>query len=177
MALGLGMGITTIGLSLRYKTPVITAWSTPGAALLVTSLPGIPMAEAIGAFLFSASLITLCGVTGWFEKIIDRIPLSIAAAMLGGILFRFGVDVFRSMESRFILVIAMFAVYLLAKRIMPRYAIIAVLILGLVICEIQGLLDFSAFEFVMVQPQFVAPAFTPSSLIGIGIPLFVVTMV
>jgi benzoate membrane transport protein len=177
IALGFGMGITTIGLSLRYKTPVITAWSTPGAALLVTSLPGIPMAEAIGAFLFSAALITLCGVTGWFEKIIDRIPLPIAAAMLAGILLRFGVDVFISMQSRFLLVIAMFLVYLTLKRILPRYAIIAVLIAGLVICQIQGLLDFSQFEFVIALPVFTSPVFSIDTLISVGIPLFVVTMV
>jgi benzoate membrane transport protein len=177
IVLGIGMGITTFGLSLRYKAPVITAWSTPGAALLVTSLSGIPMAEAIGAFLFSALLITLCGVTGWFEKIIDRIPLPIAAAMLAGILFQFGVDVFTSLESQFVLVITMFAFYLAAKRLIPRYAIITVLVVGLLICQIQGLLDFDNFEFSIGLPVFTSPTFSLSTLIGVGIPLFVVTMV
>jgi benzoate membrane transport protein len=177
IVLGIGMGITTFGLSLRYKAPVITAWSTPGAALLVTSLSGIPMAEAIGAFLFSALLITLCGVTGWFEKIIDRIPLPIAAAMLAGILFQFGVDVFTSLESQFVLVITMFAVYLAAKRLVPRYAIITVLVVGLLICQVQGLLDFDNFEFSIGLPVFTTPTFSLSTLIGVGIPLFVVTMV
>ena len=177
IALGFGMGVTTIGLSLRYRAPVITAWSTPGAALLVTSLPGIPMAEAIGAFMFSAVLITLCGITGWFDKIIDRIPLPIASAMLAGILFQFGVDLFTSMESRFLLVIAMFAVYLVAKRFTPRYAIITVLIIGLLICQLQDLLNFNDFEFAVGMPVFVMPAFSINTLIGVGIPLFVVTMV
>jgi benzoate membrane transport protein len=177
IALGLGAGITTIGLSLRFKAPVITAWSTPGAALLVTALPGIPMAEAIGAFIFSATLITLSGVTGWFEKIIDRIPLPIASAILAGILFRFGIDVFTSMESQFTLVITMFAVYLVAKRIIPRYAVIAVLAVGLLICQLQGQLDFDHFNFVIRLPVFVAPEFSLGTLIGVGIPLFVVTMV
>lgn len=177
MALGFGMGVTTIGLSLRYRAPVITAWSTPGAALLVTSLPGIPMAEAIGAFMFSAVLITLCGITGWFEKIIDRIPLPIASAMLAGILFQFGANLFTSMESRFLLVITMFAVYLVAKRFIPRYAIITVLIIGLLVCQLQDLLNFDDFEFAVGLPVFVMPAFSISTLIGVGIPLFVVTMV
>jgi benzoate membrane transport protein len=177
IALGFGMVITTIGLSLRYRAPVITAWSTPGAALLVTSLPGIPMAEAIGAFLFSATLITLCGLSGWFEKIIDRIPAPVASAMLAGILFQFGVDVFTSMESRFLLVIVMFTVYLVVKRIIPRYAIIAVLITGILICHIQDLLNFDNFEFAIGLPVFVTPAFSVSTLISVGIPLFVVTMV
>ncbi|MEM7561812.1 MAG: benzoate/H(+) symporter BenE family transporter [Pseudomonadota bacterium] len=176
MALGFGMGITSFGLSLRYKMPIITAWSTPGAALLTTSLAGVSLAEAIGAFLFSALLITLCGVTGWFARIMDRIPLPIAAAMLAGILFQFGVDVFLSLESRFGLVLSMFAIYLLAKKFIPRYAILLVLMVGLLICHFQGLLDFSGFEFTIGTPQFVMPEFTLSVLIGVGIPLFVVTM-
>ena len=177
MALGIGMGITTIGLSLRYKAPIITAWSTPGAALLATSLNGIPMAEAIGAFVFSALLIIVCGVTGWFEKIIDRIPLPIAAAMLAGILFQFGIDVFSSMENRLLLVGSMFIAYLLMKKILPRYAIVIVLIVGLIICQLKGLLNFDGFEFVAVKPQFIIPQFSLHTLIGVGIPLFVVTMV
>ena len=177
MALGIGMGVTTIGLSLRYKAPIITAWSTPGAALLATSLTGIPMAEAIGAFVFSALLIIVCGITGWFEKIIDRIPLPIAAAMLAGILFQFGIDVFSSMENRLLLVGCMFMTYLLMKKMLPRYAIVIVLIVGLIICQLQGLLNFDDFEFVAVKQQFIIPAFSLHTLIGVGIPLFVVTMV
>ena len=146
MALGLGMGLTTFGLSWRYKMPIITAWSTPGAALLVTSLEGISMPEAIGAFVFSAILITLSGVTGWFERIIDRIPLPIAAAMLAGILFQFGIDAFVSLQSSFGLVLAMFAVYLAAKKFIPRYTILLVLIVGLLWCQFEGLLNFSNFR-------------------------------
>jgi benzoate membrane transport protein len=177
MALGIGMGVTTIALSLRYKMPIITAWSTPGAALLVTSLEGIAMAEAIGAFLFSALLITLSGISGWFERIIDRIPLPVAAAMLAGILFQFGVDVFISMQSQFALVFGMFLVYLAAKKMVPRYAILVVLLAGLILCQIQGLLDFSNFSLHIATPQLVTPKFSLGALIGIGIPLFVVTMV
>lgn len=177
MALGIGMALTTIGLSLRYRMPIVTAWSTPGAALLATSLQGISMPEAIGAFLFSALLITLCGITGWFERIIDKIPLPIAAAMLAGILFQFGVDVFVSMQAQFTLVLLMFAVYLAAKRFIARYAILLVLAAGFLFCQLQGLLDFSGFAPSLVAPVFVAPEFSPSALIGVGIPLFVVTMV
>jgi benzoate membrane transport protein len=177
MVLGFGMGITTIGLSWRYKMPIITAWSTPGAALLVTSLGDITLAEAIGAFLLSASLITLSGVTGWFERIMGRIPLPLAAAMLAGILFQFGVDAFTSLETRFGLVLAMFAVYLVAKRVIPRYTIILVLGAGLGLCQWQGLLEFSQVALSFSAPQLVVPEFSPAALIGVGIPLFVVTMV
>jgi len=177
MVLGLGMGVTCIGLSWRYKMPIITAWSTPGAALLVTSLGDITLAEAIGCFLFSASLITLSGFTGWFERIMDRIPLPLAAAMLAGILFQFGVDAFTSMETRLGLVVAMFAVYLLAKLLVPRYTIILVLSAGLALCQWQGLLEFSQVSLNFAAPQPVMPEFSPGALIGVGIPLFVVTMV
>jgi benzoate membrane transport protein len=177
MALGIGMGLTTLGLSWRYKMPIITAWSTPGAALLVTSLQGISLPEAIGAFVFSAVLITLSGITGWFERVMDRIPISLAAAMLAGILFKFGVDAFLSLESQFGLVLVMFVVYLIAKKIIPRYTILLVLVAGLVLCQFQGLLDFSNFTPAINAPEFVVPVFSLTALIGVGIPLFVVTMV
>ncbi len=177
IALGIGMGITTLGLSWRYRMPLITAWSTPGAALLVTSLEGISLGAAIGAFLFSGLLITLCGISGWFERVMDRIPLPIAAALLAGILFRFGVDAFVAMQSQLFLVLSMFVVYLVAKRFVVRYTIPIVLGLGLALCYWLDLLDFSGFDFKPQLPQAVIPEFSLPALIGVGIPLFVVTMV
>ena len=177
IALGIGMGLTTFGLSWRYKMPIITAWSTPGAALLATSLDGISLSAAIGAFIFSALLITLSGITGWFERIIDRIPLALAAAMLAGILFQFGIDAFLAIESRFGLVLFMFVIYLVAKKLIPRYTILLVLIGGLLWCQFAGLLDFSSFTLSVSTPQWVTPSLSLSAIIGVGIPLYVVTMV
>ena len=177
MVLGLAMGVTSIAFSWRYKMPIITAWSTPGAALLVTSLNGISMAEAIGAFMFSAVLITVSGFSGWFERALGRIPLPLAAGMLAGILFQFGVDAFASMQTRLDLVLTMFAVYLLAKLLVPRYTIIAVLAAGLALCQWQGLMNFSQVTLSFDLPQAVMPEFSLGALIGVGIPLFVVTMV
>jgi benzoate membrane transport protein len=93
-ALGVGMGLTSIVLSMRFRVPVLTAWSTPGAAMLITSAAGVSMGEAVGAFLVSAALITLSGFSGWFERMIGRIPISIASGMLAGVLLRFGLDAF-----------------------------------------------------------------------------------
>ena len=157
--------------------PIITAWSTPGAALLVTSLNGISMAEAIGAFMFSAVLMAVSGFSGWFERAMGRIPLPLAAGMLAGILFQFGVDAFASMQTRLDLVLTMFAVYLLAKLLVPRYTIIAVLAVGLALCQWQGLMNFSQVTLSFDLPQAVMPEFSLGALIGVGIPLFVVTMV
>lgn len=175
-SLGLGMGLTCIGLSLRYRKPVVTAWSTPGAALLATSLVGIPMSEAIGAFMFCGLLITLSGMTGWFERIMDRIPLSIASALLAGVLVRFGMEVFVAMKSQLVLVLAMFASYLVCKRWWPRYAVLMVLLLGALLASVQGLLRFEKLQLVLATPVFTAPAFSWRAMIGVGIPLFVVTM-
>ncbi len=95
-ALSIGMAICSIGLSLRYRTPVVVAWSTPGAALLITSLPGVPYAEAIGAFIFASALIALCGITGSFDRLMRRVPASLAAALLAGVLFNIGSEIFRA---------------------------------------------------------------------------------
>ncbi|MAA96352.1 MAG: hypothetical protein CML21_17810, partial [Rheinheimera sp.] len=86
LALGIGMAATCIGLSWYYKAPVITAWSTPGAALLATSLQGLTIEQATGVFIFTAALGLIIGISGWFEKLTKLIPLPLASAMLAGIL-------------------------------------------------------------------------------------------
>ncbi|MER7406084.1 benzoate/H(+) symporter BenE family transporter [Streptomyces sp. NPDC000070] len=127
LALGIGMGVTSVGLSLRYRAPVVTAWSTPGAALLATGLEGMSTAQAIGAFLIFAALITLSGVTGWFTRVMDRVPVPLTAGLLAGVLVQFGTGLFTAMDGSFALVFSMFAVYLLCRRLIPRYAVIAAL--------------------------------------------------
>jgi len=127
LALGIGMGVTCILLSLRYRVPVVTAWSTPGAAMLITAAAGVSMNEAIGAFLVCGLLITIAGYSGLFERLLARIPLSIAAAMLAGVLLRFGIDVFTAMNAQLALAGTMLATYLLMRRVRPRYAVIAAL--------------------------------------------------
>ena len=176
LALGIGMGATCIGLSLRYRQPVVTAWSTPGAALLATSLHGVSMRAAVGAFLFSAVLIIACGVTGWFEQIMDRVPVPLAAALLAGVLVRFGMDAFSAMHAHFGLVFPMFAVYVLCRRWLLRYAIVLALLAGVVAASVSGELHTSALRWSVARPVFTAPAFSWQALIGVGIPLFVVTM-
>lgn len=175
-ALGIAMGVTCIGLSLRYRAPVVTAWSTPGAALLVTALAGVSLEQATGAFIFCAVLILLAGVTRGFERVMDRIPPGIAAAMLAGVLVRFGIEVFVAMGQRFGLVFTMFAAYLLARRLLPRYAVLLVLALGSAVAAAQGLLNFDTLRLEMATPVFTMPVFDWQTMIGVGVPLFVVTM-
>jgi benzoate membrane transport protein len=176
LALGLGMGLTCALLSLRYRVPVVTAWSTPGAALLVTSAAGLSIEEATGAFLVSALLITICGFSGWFERAIDRIPLAIASGMLAGVLLRFGLALFTAMSTRLGLTLAMLGVYLVARRLVPRYAVIAALLVGVAIALIQGLLRVDMVRLALARPVWVTPRLTPGAVIGVAVPLFAVTM-
>lgn len=175
-ALGLGMGLTSGVLSWRYKMPVVTAWSTPGAALLIPAAVGVPMSDAIGAFLVSAVLITICGFTGWFEKAMNVIPLSLASAMLAGVLLQFGLSVFVAMQTQFVMTFAMFCLYLLMRQASPRYAVLAALVLGILIAGVQGLLQLDTIQWQLAQPIFTLPTFSFSAIVGVGLPLFIVTM-
>ncbi|MBK7677584.1 MAG: benzoate/H(+) symporter BenE family transporter [Candidatus Accumulibacter sp.] len=175
-ALGLGMGLTSIALSLRFRVPVLTAWSTPGAAMLITSAAGVSMPEAIGAFLVSAALITISGFSGWFERMIGRVPISIASGMLAGVLLRFGLDAFIAMKSQFVLVFPMFCAYLICRRLLPRYAIVLTLLLGVGIAATQGLLHVHGLRLELARPVYTTPEFSWRALIGIALPLYVVTM-
>jgi benzoate membrane transport protein len=175
-ALGIGMGLTCIGLSLRYKMPVVTAWSTPGAAMLITGAAGIPLGEATFAFLVSALLIIVAGFSGWFERAMNRMPVTLASGMLAGVLVRFGMDLFVSMKTQFTMVAAMFCTYLLVRRLRPRYAVIAAFVLGIAIAAFQGLLQLGTVRFELATPVWITPQFSVTALVGVAIPLFVVTM-
>ena len=175
-ALGLGMGLTSLGLSLHYRQPVLTAWSTPGAALLVTAGAGVGMAEAVGAFMVCAVLITLAGATGCFERAMNRIPQALASALLAGVLARFAFDAFAAAQADFALVAVMFVVYLLGRRHWPRYAVPGVLLVGAAMALARGQLNFTAVPWQLATPVFTLPAFSLAATVGIALPLFVVTM-
>lgn len=175
-ALSIGMAICSIGLSLRYRTPVVVAWSTPGAALLISSLPGVPYPEAIGAFIFASALIGLCGLTGSFERLMRRVPASLAAALLAGVLFNIGIEIFRAVEVQPALVLGMFFTYLLSKRLLPRYAVLAALLVGCLIAGLAGLLDFQRFSLQVAVPVWTTPSLSFAAVFSIGIPLFVIAM-
>ncbi|WP_460042753.1 benzoate/H(+) symporter BenE family transporter [Pseudomonas sp. S2_H01] len=175
-ALFMGMAICSIGLSLRYRTPITVAWSTPGAALLITSLGHVAYPEAIGAFITSAILVFICGITGSFEKLVKRLPTSLAAALLAGILFKIGSEIFVAAQHRTGLVLGMFFTYLIVKRFSPRYAVLATLLVGVALSAMLGMLNFSGFALEVAVPVWTTPSFSLGATISIGIPLFVVAM-
>lgn len=175
-ALGIGMGFSTLGLSLFYKQPILTAWSTPGAAILVTSLAGVPMNEAIGAFILCSVLITLVGLSGWFDRLMAYLPKSIAAAMLAGVLLPFAMNMLLSLQSELGLVLAMILAFFISRVLWPRLAVMITLLLGIVIAANLNLIVWQDVSLTFALPIWTTPQWSLSSTIGVAIPLFVVTM-
>ncbi|WP_394189419.1 benzoate/H(+) symporter BenE family transporter [Pseudoalteromonas atlantica] len=176
LMLGLAMGGTSIALSYYYKLPILIAWSTTGAALLITSAQGYSLNQAVGAFMLSALLVFISGVTGWFEKVMQRIPSQIACAMLAGVLVTFGIDVFNFMGDKPLIIGAMVLTYLLCKRLMPRFTMLMVLVAGFVMAGATGQIDTSSWQWKMSEFTFIAPEFNLQAMISVGIPLYIVTM-
>ena len=177
-ALGLGMGLCSLLPSLWLRQPVMVAWSTPGAAVLATAgiAGGFDMAQATGAFIVCAALITLFGITGWFERMLDRIPMPIASALLAGVLTRFGLDAFVALKSAFMLVLLMLAAYLIGRRLWARYAVPGVLVVGVAYAAAMGQLHLGGVQWGLTVPVFTMPEFTWRATVSLALPLFVVTM-
>ncbi len=175
-ALGLGMGLSTIGLSLFFKQPILTAWSTPGAAILVTSLAGVPMAEAIGAFLLCSVLLTLVGLSGWFDRLMAFMPQSIAAAMLAGVLLPFAMHMIMSLESQLALVLTMIMTFFISRVFWPKLAIMVTFLMGIMIAWVQNLIIWQSLSLQISSPIWTTPEWSLSATIGVAIPLFIVTM-
>lgn len=175
-ALGLAMGISSLGLSIWYRQPILTAWSTPGAAMLATSLHGVTLSQTIGIFLFTNALIVLCGVTGLFARLMKLVPQAITAAMLAGILLRFGLEAFAALQVNLALCGTMCVSWLLARCLLPRYAIIITLLAGLMLALARGDLHIAQPLMTLRWPEAVMPGFSLASLLGVGLPYFLVTM-
>jgi len=156
----------------------MVAWSTPGAAVLATAgaAGGYTMHDAVGAFIVCAALITLFGVTGWFERVMRRIPMAIASALLAGVLTRFGLQAFVAAQSALGLVLLMLASYLLARRFAPRYAVLLTLVAGVATVVAQGQLASADIASGIAMPVFVMPHFSWAAAISLALPLFIVTM-
>jgi benzoate membrane transport protein len=181
-ALGIGMGLCSLVPSLILRKPVMVAWSTPGAAVLAVAGvagaggAGYSMNEAVGAFMICAVLITISGVTGLFEKLMDRIPMAIAAALLAGVLARFGMQGFVAAQTNWILVVLMLVTYLLGKRFSPRYAVVLTLFSAIIYVALRAQFMPASITFSLAKPEFVMPQFSWGAAISLALPLFIVTM-
>lgn len=175
-AISIGSAVLGIGLSLRYRVPIIIAWSAPGSALLVALLPQISLNEAVGAYIVASLIIFLVGISGAFDRIISKLPAAIGAGMLAGILFSFGTGLFVSLQSKPLLVLAMFATYLLVKRVLPRYAVMAVLLVGCTIAFVTGDLRQEALVIGLAMPVWISPEFSLAACLNIALPLVMVAL-
>ncbi|MGE8317439.1 MAG: benzoate/H(+) symporter BenE family transporter [Comamonas sp.] len=175
-AISMGAGVSGLLLSWWLRQPIITAWSAPGTALLLSLFPGITMPEVVGAYLAAALIIIAIGVTGWFEKIVNFIPKGIAAGMMAGILFQFGVQAFRASMDLPGVVFAMLAVYLLSRRLWPRYAVVLVALTGFAVAFALGKTNLQALGLEVARPVFVTPRFDLGVFLSFTVPLVLVSL-
>ncbi|CAI89160.1 benzoate/H(+) symporter BenE family transporter [Pseudoalteromonas translucida] len=176
LMLGLVMGSTSIILSYYYKVPILIAWSTTGAALLISTADGYNLNEAVGAFMLCALLVFLSGMTGWFEKVMNRIPSELACAMLAGVLVTFCIDVFNFMNELPLMIGLMVLVYCIGKRYFARFTMLSVLITGVLLAWNMGDIDTSNLQWQASSFAYIAPSFNFQAFISISIPLYIVTM-
>ncbi|MDO7475597.1 benzoate/H(+) symporter BenE [Acinetobacter baumannii] len=174
--ISIGAAVSGIYLSIKYKTPVITAWSAPGTALLVTLFPNISLNEAVAAYITSAIVIFLIGITGYFDKLLKWIPQDVAAGMMAGILFQFGISLFTASDSMPLIVFSMLIVFLIAKRLMPRYTMIWVLAAGVLLSLILGKMNPVDVSFNLAIPQWISPEWTWNSTLNFAVPLILVSL-
>ncbi|EPF6069959.1 benzoate/H(+) symporter BenE [Acinetobacter nosocomialis] len=174
--ISIGAAVSGIYLSIKYKTPVITAWSAPGTALLVTLFPNISLNEAVAAYITSAIVIFLIGITGYFDKLLKWIPQDVAAGMMAGILFQFGINLFTASDSMPFIVFSMLIVFLIAKRLMPRYTMIWVLAAGVLLSLILGKMNPVDVSFNLAIPQWISPEWTWNSTLNLAVPLILVSL-
>lgn len=175
-SISIGVGVTGLVLSGMTREPIITAWSTPAAAFLVTALAHTPYAEAVGAYLISAAAFVLLGLSGCFEKVIRLIPPGVAAGLLAGILLQFGIGAFGGMNVDPLLAGLLIVAYVVLKRFTARYAVVGILVLGLAFLLIQNRVDLSGLELKFAAPVFTTPAFSVNTLLSVALPLFLITL-
>lgn len=175
-SISIGVGVTGIILSWLAREPIITAWSTPAAAFLVTALAVTPYAEAVGAYLISAAAFVVLGLSGYFEKVIRLIPQGVAAGLLAGILLQFGIKAFAGLSVDPLLAGLLIVAYVVLKRFTARYAVVGILVLGLGFLLLQARVDLSGLELRLAAPLLTVPAFSLNALLSVALPLFLITL-
>lgn len=175
-ALGLGIGLSGLILSWKFKYPVATSWSTAALALIIATASGYSLYEAIGAFLVSGLLTATLGFLGIFEKIISYIPQSLTSAMLAGVLLKFGIALFASMQNDWAFILSLLSVYIITKRLWARYCIVITVIAGIIICPFFMEFHVPTLQWGLAKPVWMTPEFTWSAILGLALPLFVINM-
>ncbi|CRK53723.1 Benzoate transporter [Rhodococcus sp. RD6.2] len=175
-AVSIGNGVCSIALSLFTRMPIIVAWSTPGAALLIASLGGFRFSDAVGAFLIASIAAAVVGYTGWFGWLLDRVPAPVLQALLAGILLPFVISAGAAFEAAPLLAGSVIVTYFIGKRYFDRYAVLAALIVGVTTAAFTGSFKTMSVGLTITGPVLTTPTFNVTALVSIGLPLFIVTM-
>lgn len=176
-ALCLGMAVLTIVPSLRLRVPIMVAFSAPGAAILATLTPGdFTLGQAIGAFIVNGVLMAIVGFSGLFERFMDRIPLALVSVLLAGVLARFVISGFADAATAPWLIAITTIVFMAARRVAPRYSVLAVLVAGIGISIASRSIATEELVWSLARPVYMAPSFSWGAVISLSLPLFIVTM-
>ncbi|MFT4021176.1 MAG: benzoate/H(+) symporter BenE family transporter [Acinetobacter sp.] len=175
-ALGLAIGLSGLVLSWKYKYPVATAWSTPGIALIIATGSHYSLSTAIGAFIVCGVLTIVVGFSGIFQKLLSKIPLSLSCAMLAGILLKFGIQLFTQLAHDWDFILSVLAIYLIAKRLTPRYSIVLTVIAAMGLCPFFMSFHIPALSWSLTHPVWITPEFSGAAILGLALPLFIVNM-
>lgn len=175
-AISMGAAISGIVLSIWLKAPVVTAWSAPGTALLVTLFPELSLNEVVGAYITAAVIIFVIGISGTFDAIVRAIPRGVAAGMMAGILFQFGVGAFTAIESTPALAIGMLLAYVVFRRLVPKYTLVLLLIVGVLLAVVLEDASLAGIRLRMAVPEFIMPEWNLGSTLSLAIPLVLVSL-
>lgn len=175
-ALCLGIGLSGLLLSWKFKYPVATSWSTAGLAMILATASGYSLAEAIGAFIVCGVLTAILGFSGIFGRLLAFIPSSLTAAMLGGVLLKFGVQLFSSLNDNLGFILWLLAIYVISKRLMPRYSIVVTVLAAMMTCALFMPFDLPPLHWSITSPVWMAPEFNLAAIIGLALPLLVINM-
>lgn len=175
-ALGLSIGISGLVLSWKYRYPVATAWSTPGIALIIATGSHYSLSAAIGAFIVCGILTAFVGFSGVFQRLLSKIPMSLSCAMLAGILLKFGIQLFTDLQQSWAFILTLLAIYLIAKRLWPRYCIVLTVVAAMIFCPVFMPFQFPHLSWSLAKPVWISPEFSASTILGLALPLFIINM-
>ena len=176
VALCIGIAATSLYLSWKLRMPIITAWSTPGAAVIALGATGIGVNDAVGAFIVAALMVVATAVIRPLGRLMERIPKTVAAAMLAGVLFRFCVEIVVTLPALPYLVLPLVVAFFVIQLWSVNLAVPIVLVLGMGIAAASGLIDETCCQLAASMPMVIPPAFEISAAIGLALPLYIVTM-
>jgi benzoate membrane transport protein len=175
-ALGLSIGVSGLILSWKYRYPVATAWSTPGIALIIATGSHYSLSAAIGAFIVCGILTAFVGFSGVFQRLLSKIPMSLSCAMLAGILLKFGIQLFTDLQQSWAFILTLLAIYLIAKRLWPRYCIVLTVVAAMILCPVFMPFQFPHLSWSLAKPVWITPEFSASTILGLALPLFIINM-